>query len=132
MAREVTKTQIDRLGDRLRKGDISEADLRLLNLYRRSFSDAYKFVVGTIRKGRKMRFLIEYDRQRGQLVTFRIFEDAEKQKAEDTRLEMELELNRLGVKNEVVLLDAASEGDVRRTHRRYFESLDALANSLIQ
>jgi ppGpp synthetase/RelA/SpoT-type nucleotidyltranferase len=50
MAKAISKTQIDRLGDRLKKGDISEADLRLLDLYRRSFSDAYEVVVGKIRK----------------------------------------------------------------------------------
>lgn len=49
MANEFSKTQIDRLGDRLRKGDISEADLRMLDEYRRSFSEAYEFVVGAIR-----------------------------------------------------------------------------------
>ncbi len=79
-----------------------------------------------------MLFLIEYDRQRGQLVTFRVFEDAEKEKANDARLAMELELHRRGTKHEVVLLEAASEEAVRRTHRRYFESLDELANSPIQ
>ena len=50
MPREITKTQIDRLGDRLRKGNISDDDLRFLDLYRRSFSEAYDIVVGTIRK----------------------------------------------------------------------------------
>jgi hypothetical protein len=42
--REVTKTQIDRLGDRLRKGNVAKADLRLLDLYRRSFAEAYEAV----------------------------------------------------------------------------------------
>ncbi|HLL73488.1 MAG TPA: hypothetical protein VK363_18755 [Pyrinomonadaceae bacterium] len=50
MAKEISKTQIDRLGDRLKKGNITEADLRLLDLYRRSFTPAYEIVVGTIRK----------------------------------------------------------------------------------
>jgi len=50
MTKELTKTQIDKLGDRLRKGNIEEADLRLLDLYRRSFNDAYEIVVGSIRK----------------------------------------------------------------------------------
>lgn len=50
MANAISKTQLDRLGDRLRKGNMSEADLRLLDQYRRSFSDAYERVVGTIRK----------------------------------------------------------------------------------
>jgi hypothetical protein len=35
MANELTKTQIDCLGDRLKKGKITEADLRLLDSYRR-------------------------------------------------------------------------------------------------
>jgi ppGpp synthetase/RelA/SpoT-type nucleotidyltranferase len=50
MAKELTKSQIDRLGDRLKKGSITEADLRLLDLYRRSFTPAYEIVVATIRQ----------------------------------------------------------------------------------
>lgn len=50
MAKEISKTQIDRLGDRLKKGNITEADLRLLDQYRRSFTPAYEIVVGTIRQ----------------------------------------------------------------------------------
>ncbi|MCA1565091.1 MAG: hypothetical protein LC803_05555 [Acidobacteria bacterium] len=50
MAKELTKSQIDRLGDRLKKGKITEADLRLLDSYRRSFTAAYEIVVGTIRQ----------------------------------------------------------------------------------
>jgi len=44
----VSKTQIDRLGDRLRAGNINEEDLRMLDEYRRSFSDAYESVVSAI------------------------------------------------------------------------------------
>ena len=76
-----------------------------------------------------MLFLIEYDRTRGRIVTFSAFDDSERQKAEDSRLEMELELNRLGTEREVVLLEAASEEALRRTHRRYFEDLAELVNS---
>jgi putative GTP pyrophosphokinase len=50
MSKEMSKTQVDRLGDRLKKGNITEADLRLLDQYRRSFTEAYEVVVGTIRK----------------------------------------------------------------------------------
>lgn len=46
---ELSKNQINRLGDRLRTGDISESDLRLLDGYRRSFSEIYEDVVGQIR-----------------------------------------------------------------------------------
>lgn len=46
----LSKTQIDRLGDRLRKLFPSEEDLILLDDYRRSFGDAYETVVRTIRE----------------------------------------------------------------------------------
>jgi putative GTP pyrophosphokinase len=49
MEREISKTQIDRLGDRLRKGNITDSDLRLLDEYRRSFSASYGVVAGAIR-----------------------------------------------------------------------------------
>ncbi len=44
----MSKTQIDRLGNRLKKGTISEADLRLLDTYRRSFAEAFEIVIGKI------------------------------------------------------------------------------------
>lgn len=47
---EISKTKIDRLGDRLRKGNITDDDLRLLDEYRRSFTEAYEFVVSNIRQ----------------------------------------------------------------------------------
>lgn len=46
----VSKTQIDRLGDRLKEGSHTESDLRLLDDYRRSFGESYEVVVGTIRQ----------------------------------------------------------------------------------
>jgi putative GTP pyrophosphokinase len=50
MPKEISKTQIDRLGDRLKKGHITEDDLRLLDQYRLSFTEAYEAVVGAIRR----------------------------------------------------------------------------------
>jgi hypothetical protein len=73
-----------------------------------------------------MLFLIEYDRDSGKMVTFRSFDDSERETAESARLELELELNRRGVEREVVILEAATEQAVRRTHRRYFENLQEL------
>jgi hypothetical protein len=70
-----------------------------------------------------MIFLIEYDRSQGRLITFRNFEDRQRKEAEESRLGIELDLNRKGVNHEVVLLDAADEAALRRTHRRYFEDL---------
>jgi ppGpp synthetase/RelA/SpoT-type nucleotidyltranferase len=49
MKHELSRTQIDRLGDRLRKGNITDSDLQLLDEYRRSFNEAYEIVAGTIR-----------------------------------------------------------------------------------
>lgn len=45
----LSRTQIDRLGDRFRTGEISEDDLRLLDEYRQSFTDAYQQVVAAVR-----------------------------------------------------------------------------------
>jgi putative GTP pyrophosphokinase len=45
-----SKSQIDRLGDRLKKGSPSDADLRLLDEYRHSFGDGYDVVIRTIRE----------------------------------------------------------------------------------
>jgi putative GTP pyrophosphokinase len=52
VSKEVSKTQIDRLGDRLRKGHAAEADLRLLDSYRRSFAEAYEAVLEHIQRWR--------------------------------------------------------------------------------
>jgi ppGpp synthetase/RelA/SpoT-type nucleotidyltranferase len=50
MSVSISKTQIDRLGDRLREGAHTENDLRLLEDYRRSFGEAYESVLRTIRE----------------------------------------------------------------------------------
>lgn len=50
MSKELSKTQIDRLGDRIKRGSITEDDLRLLDRYRRTFTPAYEIVVGAIRE----------------------------------------------------------------------------------
>lgn len=54
LAAKLSKTQIDRLGDRLRKGSPTDDDLRTLDDYRRSFGEAYESVVRTIREGLKL------------------------------------------------------------------------------
>ena len=50
MTTKPSKTQIDHLGDRLRKGPLVEADLKVLDDYRRSFGLAYESVVRAIRE----------------------------------------------------------------------------------
>jgi putative GTP pyrophosphokinase len=44
-----SKTRVNQLGDRLRRGKIKEDDLRQLDAYRRSFSEAYEEVVAAVR-----------------------------------------------------------------------------------
>jgi len=77
-----------------------------------------------------MIFLIEYHRREGRIVRCEVFNDSERRKAEVSRLDVELDLNRRKVDHEVVLLEAASEQALRRTHRRYFENLAELALSV--
>ncbi|MEZ6057283.1 MAG: hypothetical protein R3C01_11320 [Planctomycetaceae bacterium] len=74
-----------------------------------------------------MIFLIEYHRSEGRIVTYREFDDVDLADAEDARLEIELELNRQGVRHEVVLLNAASKEALMKTHRRYFADLIELS-----
>ncbi len=75
-----------------------------------------------------MLFLIEYARREGRIVSFKEFDD-DAALAAKTRLELELDLNRRGIEREVVLLEAENEDALRRTHRRYFESLTELVNA---
>lgn len=76
-----------------------------------------------------MIFLIEYNRPQGRIVTFKRFKDSERLKAEKSRLDLELDLNRRGVDDEVVLLEAASEEALHKTHQRYFKTLRQIAES---
>lgn len=49
MAENLSKTQIDKLGERLKLSQLGESDLVLLSEYRHSFRPAYDHVVGVIR-----------------------------------------------------------------------------------
>jgi hypothetical protein len=73
-----------------------------------------------------MIFLIDYDRRRGEIVYFRAFADADRHAADDARLALELQQKQDKIDREVVVLEAASEANLRRTHRRYFEQLEQL------
>ncbi|OGQ17025.1 MAG: hypothetical protein A3C54_06215 [Deltaproteobacteria bacterium RIFCSPHIGHO2_02_FULL_60_17] len=78
-----------------------------------------------------MIFLIEYNRPEDQLVTFQRFQDFERLTAQNARLDLELDLNRRGVAHEVVLLEAASEDALQKTHQRYFKTLRQILESAI-
>lgn len=76
-----------------------------------------------------MIFLIEYDRQRGQIVSFSTFADSDRPKASNARLELELIRNAERADSEIVLLEAASEAALRQTHRRYFQNTREIIES---
>lgn len=76
-----------------------------------------------------MLFLVEYDRSRGTLESLRAFDELCRQQAADARLELELSLHSRGIEREVVILEAASEAAIRRTHGRYFKSLEELSKA---
>lgn len=74
-----------------------------------------------------MLFLVDYDRRSGRMVELRAFAHSLRREVEETRLDLELRLNREGLDREVVVLEAADEAALRRTHRRYFADLAELA-----
>lgn len=77
-----------------------------------------------------MIYLIEYNRPEGRLVTFKVFAESERSEAETLRLDIELDLNRRKIDHEVVLLVAASEAALHRTHGRYFKDLRQILESV--
>ena len=74
-----------------------------------------------------MIFLIDYDRKLGRVFDLQKFSESERTKAIDARLQLELQYHRQGVNREVVLLEAPDEAAIRKTHRRYFATLEELA-----
>lgn len=75
-----------------------------------------------------MIFLIDYHCKEGEL-EISSFRDDQRHLAEKKRLELEIHNLRNHIVNEVVLLEAPTEDNLRRTHRRYFEDLDQLMSS---
>lgn len=74
-----------------------------------------------------MTFLLEYDRRAGRLIKMQEFLD--RNRAEGARLQLELALNRAGIRHEVVLLEATDKQALRKTHRRYFATAAELADA---
>jgi hypothetical protein len=75
-------------------------------------------------------FLIEYDKPRGAIVRFEPFDDTRQTEAESLRLAIELDLREKRISHEVVLLEALSEEDLRKTHRRYFENVNEIGKAI--
>ena len=73
-----------------------------------------------------MLFLIQYDRRLGRIVSLKRFTDDQRLMAGKARLDLEIELQRRGQNHEVVVLEAASEEALRKTHGRYFDDVEHL------
>lgn len=73
-----------------------------------------------------MIFLVDYDRATASLIELIPYADPLRGEAERARLSLEINYLEHGVSREIVLLEAATEQDLRRTHRRYFEGLEQL------
>jgi hypothetical protein len=71
-----------------------------------------------------MIFLIQYDRSKARLIGIQEYADADREKADRTRLKLELDSLDRGVDMEILLFDSQSEEVLRQTHRRYFESAE--------
>ena len=79
-----------------------------------------------------MIFLVEYDRKRGTLCKLTPFSAGDRLQAQRERLDIELGQNRSNSPCEVVLLEAADEETLRRTHKRYFNTPRELVESMIE
>jgi hypothetical protein len=73
-----------------------------------------------------MIFLMHYDPARSRIIELRTFADGERTLAEAARLRLEIRHRVDRAEHEILLLEAASEEALRRTHRRYFETLHDL------
>lgn len=75
-----------------------------------------------------MLFLIKYDRTGGKLIQISHFSTNDTGSATKARLELELMQIKSNDNHEIVILEAESEDQLRKTHRRYFESISTLAD----
>jgi hypothetical protein len=73
-----------------------------------------------------MIYLIDYDWKSERLVRMEVFEDTRRSAAEAARSTLEVQLLKEKQDREVVLLEALDEAGLRRTHARYFKSLEEL------
>jgi hypothetical protein len=77
-----------------------------------------------------MIFLLQYDRKQGTVRKLKSFPFAARAEAQRERLKIELSLHKTRVPDEVVLLEAADEQTLKRTHQRYFKTPRELVESM--
>lgn len=76
-----------------------------------------------------MIFLVHYDRKQGKLVSMAAYTDRDRLEASKAKMELEISLLGSTGVNEVVLLEAATEDDLKGSHSRYFKTLEQLKSS---
>ena len=76
-----------------------------------------------------MLFLIEYDRLCGEIVSMTTYANDQREQVDEARLQLELRLRRGAAKREIVVMEAANEEALHKTHARYFKSAEALVPS---
>ncbi len=74
-----------------------------------------------------MIFLIHYDRRAQRLERLAKYADEALHQAQEDRLALELSLIHSDRENEIVLLSAPTEADIRKTHSRYFYKFEEIA-----
>ncbi len=72
-----------------------------------------------------MIYLIAYDRKIAKVLSLDEFPDAERVRAQNLRIEKEIAAHNSHQSLEIVLLEARSKDTLRRTHAKYFGSLDS-------
>lgn len=77
-----------------------------------------------------MIYLVEYSREQSKLIRFEEFDERSRHEVDEKRLDLELRLNSLNLKHEVVTLEADSKEALKETHGRYFATLDELAHRI--
>ena len=69
-----------------------------------------------------MLFLIHYDRKQAKTVFYKEYDDSLRAQAYEDRLRLELTHNILFADQEIVLLEAANQAQLRKTHAKYLKT----------
>jgi hypothetical protein len=77
-----------------------------------------------------MIFLVDYDRKKGELRSFKHFRNDQRAEAQRERLDIELSLDGSRASREVVLLEADDEQTLHQSHQRYFKTTREILESM--
>ena len=89
-----------------------------------------RITIATEKRVNQMIFLIDYDRKKGELRSFKRFRDDQRAEAQHERLDIELSLDGSVGSREVVLLEAHDEQALHRTHQRYSKTTQEILESM--